>query len=219
MTDMSDRQLHTTVGEELTFEPSLDAAKIAVEVQNGIVTLTGSVPNFEGRQVAERAVKRLSGVTGVIENLTVNPFSEVHHADMDIAAAARRTLDWHVEIPQHSVRSSVERGWMTLEGQVEWAFQRQSAHDAVAALLGVTGVTNKVTLKPHATPEDVQTEIQAAFRRRSDVDANHVDVQVDGSTVTLSGQVRDWGEIDAAVSAALNAAGVTSVDNQLFVRR
>lgn len=217
MATMNDVLLRENVTAELLFEPSLDAAQIAVTVRNGIVTLSGTVSNFPEKWAAERAVKRVYGVEGVAEELIVHSISSEHPSDADIAGAARRALEWSVTVPEKSVQIRVEKGWVTLEGMVEWQFQRQDAHHVVAHLLGVKGVSNMITLKPHPTSADIHTRIEAAFKRSSELDASRVHVEVAGSSITLRGTLPNWNEIDAAGLAVWNAVGVTAVNNQIHI--
>lgn len=217
MTTRTDAQLHKNVVDELMFEPGVDESKVAVAVSRGVVTLSGSVPTYTGKWAAEKAVKRVHGVLGVAEELTVRALPDLLHTDTDIARAARRALDGHVVASQENVQVRVEKGVVTLEGEVESQFQRQNAHDAVAHLLGVRGVSNRVALRPQATPNTLHAGIEAALRRNSALNADHVSVEVKGSCVVLRGHLPSWAEIDAAVLAAWNAAGVTSVNSQLTI--
>lgn len=219
MTTMHDTLLQENVLAELLFEPSLDATHIVSVVKDGVVTLTGSVSNFPEKWAAERAVKRVFGVKGVAEELVVDFRSSTRHSDEDIVGAARRALEWSTTVPEKSVQIRVEKGWVTLEGVVEWQFQRQDAHNVVAHLLGVKGVSNMITLRPQVTSADVYTRIEAAFKRSGDLEADRVQVEVEGGKITLRGQLPNWTEIDAAGLAAWNAAGVTSVDNQIYIGR
>ncbi len=217
MTTMNDAFLQKNVLAELLFEPSLDASHIAVTVKNGVVTLSGSVANFPEKWAAERAVKRVFGVEGVAEELIVDFQSSTRHTDEDIAGAARRALEWSATVPEKSVQIQVEKGWVTLEGVVEWQFQRQDAHNVVARLLGVKGVSNMITLRPQVTSADVHTKIEAAFKRSSELDAGRVRVEAADGSITLRGTLPTWNEIDAAGLAAWNAAGVTAVNNQINI--
>lgn len=214
----TDVQLHKNVVDELDFEPCLDASKVAVTVKNGIVTLSGSVPNYTAKWAAEKAVKRVHGVMGVAEELTVRSYPDSQHTDRDVAEAARQALEWNVATAEKNIQIKVERGWVTFEGEVEWQFQRQSAHDAVAHLLGVKGVINLLTLSTTVSTADVQARISEAFKRATSLDASHVQVEADGGNVTLRGHLPSWTEIDAATLAAWNALGVTAVDNQISIR-
>ena len=217
MSKLTDAQLHKNVVDELAFEPSLDAGKIAVAVKNGIVTLSGSVPYYFEKWAAESAVKRVHGVEGVAEELVVHFLPDLDYTDTDIAGAARHALDWDTVLSSKDVKVRVEGGWVTLEGQLEWQFQRQSAHDAVAHLRGVRGVNNLLTLKVHLSPADIHSKIEAAFKRTADLDASHVHVVVSGGNVTLSGKLPTWSERDAATRAAWNTPGVSTVSNQIVI--
>jgi osmotically-inducible protein OsmY len=213
----TDVQLHKNVVDELEFEPCLDASKVAVTVKNGVVTLSGSVPNYTTKWAAEKAVKRIHGVMGVAEELTVRSYPDLRHTDRDVAEAARQALEWNVATAEKNIQIKVESGWVTFEGEVEWQHQRQSAHDAVAHLLGVKGVINLLTLRPGVSTDDIHARIEEAFKRATRLDASHVQVEADGGSVTLRGHLRSWDEIDAASLAAWNAPGVTSVNNQISI--
>lgn len=215
---MQDAQLHTNVTDELLFEPSLDASDVTVNVHGGIVTLSGSVPSYPEKWAAETAVKRVRGVQGVAEGLAVNFMGAAPRSDTDIAGAARRALEWSALVPEQDLQVQVEKGWITLDGQVDWQTQRQAAHDLVAHLLGVKGVSNMITLRPHVKTTDIHTLIEAAFRRSGELDARQVQVDVSGGTVTLRGALPTWMEIGAAGLAAWNAPGVSAVDNQITIQ-
>ncbi len=153
----ADVRLHRSVVEELTFEPTLDSSQIGVTVQDGIVTLTGSVPNYFDKWAAEGAVKRLQGVAGLVEELKVDLFPGMDITDIDIAEAVRRALEWDVVVADKQLKFKVEDGWVTLEGELEWAFQKQSALDAVASLAGVKGVHDQMTLEPTTLEPESET--------------------------------------------------------------
>jgi osmotically-inducible protein OsmY len=144
----ADVRLHRSVVEKLTFEPTLDSSQIHVAVEGGIVTLSGSVPKYFDKWSAESAVKRVQGLLGVVEELKVNLFPGMEKTDTDIAEAVRRALEWNVAVARKQLKFQVEDGWVTLEGQLEWNFQKQNAFDAVAHLVGVQGVHDHMTLEP-----------------------------------------------------------------------
>lgn len=215
MTTLNDAQLQANVVAELLFDPNLDAANVEAAVHHGVVTLSGSVANFPEKQAAERAVKRVHGVEGVAVELVVASLSDLQHLDANIAGAARRALEWSATVPEQRVRVQVKGGWITLEGTVDSQLQRQEAHDVVARLIGVTGVSNLITLEPVVTPQDIRARIEAAFKRSNHLGGDRVQVEVEGGQVTLRGHLPSWAEIDAAGLAAWNAVGVVSVNNQL----
>ena len=217
MSSRTDAQIHKDVVDELGFEPSVDTSRIAVAVSDGIVTLSGSVPNFFEKWRSENAVKRVSGVQGVAEELTVSLFPGMEQTETDIASAAAHALEWDSVIPQESIRVNVENGWITLSGQLEWQYQSQRAFEAVAHLRGVKGVTNLIAVTPLVSPVDIRARITGAFERSAELDAARVRIDVSGGHVTLRGSLSTWSERDAATKAAWNASGVTGVTNEIVV--
>ena len=217
MSSRSDAQIHKDVIDEIAFEPSVDNSRIAVAVTDGIVTLSGSVPNFFEKWRSESAVKRVSGVQGVVEELTVSLFPAMEQTETEIASAAVNALEWDSVIPHASVRVNVQNGWITLSGQLEWQYQSQRAFDAVAHLRGVRGVNNLIAVTPLVSPVDIRARISGAFERSAELDAARVRIEVSGGHVTLRGSLSTWGERDAATKAAWNASGVTGVTNEIVV--
>ena len=217
MSTRTDAQLHKNVVDELAFEPSVDVSQVAVAVKSGVVTLSGNVPNYHTKWATEKAVKRVHGVMGVAEELTIRTDPDSLHTDRDIAESARHMLEWNVMTAERNIQIKVEGGWVTLEGEVERQYQRQAAHDVVAHLLGVLGVINLLTLRSKVMTTDVHARIEAALKRSTRLDASHVQVEADGGSVTLRGRLPSWAEIDAATLAAWNTAGVISVNNQISI--
>lgn len=210
-------ELQRMVQDELEWEPKLDTGEIGVSATDGVVTLTGHVKSYADKWTAEKAAKRVMGVHGVANDLVVKLPSTATRDDTDLAEAALNALEWHTTVPEDRVKVSVSNGWITLEGEVDWYYEKDSAYRAVRDLMGVKGVTNRITLMPHASAMRVKDEIEAAFRRSAQVDSKHVQVAVSGSRVTLSGHVRSWQESDDAEWAAWSAPGVTHVENRLVV--
>jgi osmotically-inducible protein OsmY len=218
MTKAHDLDLRKNVLEELEWDPSIDARPIGVAVDDGIIQLTGHVPTYADKGNAERIVKRVHGVQGVANDLEVRIEPSAHRDDVDIAHSAVNALEWNVAVPKGHVSVSVSKGWVTLEGNVEWHFQKRAADDAVRTLFGVRGVTNKieVTAKP-ARIEDVKGKIEAALKRNAEIDAQKISVQARDGRVVLSGTVRSWVERDDAVNAAWSAPGVNAVVDQIRI--
>ena len=213
----TDLQLQRDILDELQWEPSIDAAEIGVTVDGGIVTLTGCVTTYTEKLAAERAAQRIAGVKAVANDVEVNFNGTAERTDADIAKLAVDTLKWRALIPEDRVKVAVSKGWVTLEGQVDWQYQRAAAEDAVRPLLGVRGVINDIVVKPRASASDVKTRIEAAFRRSAEVDAKKVRIEAHGGKVTLHGDVRSWSERQEAERTAWAAPGVSSVENLIAV--
>jgi osmotically-inducible protein OsmY len=210
-------ELQHDVQEELRWSLGSKAGEIGVSGGDGVVTLTGHVESYTQKRIAEKAAKRVLGVRGVANDLAVRLPSDKKRDDTDIAVAAVHALKWQTAIPEDRISVSVHQGWVTLEGEVEWFYQKDSAYRAVRDLTGVRGVTNEITLKPKATATDVREKIEAAFRRSAEIDAQHVRVEVTGNRAVMRGRVSSWAEHREAEQAAWAAPGITSVDNQLTV--
>jgi osmotically-inducible protein OsmY len=213
----TDLQLQRDILDELQWEPSIDAAEIGVTVDGGIVTLTGRVTTYTEKLAAERAAQRIAGVKAVANDVEVNFNGTAERTDADIAKLAVETLKWRALIPEDRVKVAVSKGWVTLEGQVDWQYQRAAAEDAIRPLLGVRGVINDIIVKPRASASDVKTRIEAAFRRSAEVDAKKVRIEAHGGKVTLHGDVRSWSERQEAERTAWAAPGVSSVENLIAV--
>jgi osmotically-inducible protein OsmY len=210
-------QLQRDVQDELKWEPALDEAGIGVSVEDGAVTLTGHVSTYSEKTAAERATKRVHGVHAVANDLVVKLPSSKERDDTDIAEAAARALQWRSDVPSDAIKAVITKGWVTLEGNVEWYFQKQAAYDAIRHLSGVKGVTNNVAIKPRASAFQVKEKIQDAFRRSAEIDAKRVQADVQDSKVILRGTVRSWAEREDAESAAWAAPGVSKVESHIAV--
>ena len=210
-------ELQRDVMDELEFEPSVNAANIGVTTKNGIVTLTGKVSSYAEKYAATEAAGRVIGVKAVIDEMKVDLPSFHQRDDQDIAEAAVNALKWHVLIPQNAIRVKVDKGWVTLEGTVDYKFQQSVAEDAVQNLTGVTGVSNLITLKTVVAPSDLKIKIENALSRAAELDGEDITVEVTGNKVTLKGNVSSWAERDEAERAAWSAPGVWTVDDQLEI--
>lgn len=213
----SDSQLKKDVESELEWNAAVKANNIGVAVKDGVVTLSGHLDSFAEKYAAERAVQRVLGVKGLAVELDVRLGASAKRTDADIAAAAESALHWSALVPEDRVKVMVEKGWLTLSGEVDWDYQRSYAMKAVRPLTGVLGVTNSLTVKPQVTPANIKSRIQSALERQADREANNIEVVVSGHTATLKGQVHSWAERTAAQGAAWSAPGITSVVNELRV--
>jgi osmotically-inducible protein OsmY len=216
MTD--DDALRESVLAELAWEPAVDATHIGVIARNGIVTLTGHVPSYAQRLVAEQAAKRVRGVRGLAMELEVRLAGEKKHADHEIAERAVRMLNWDEAVPRDRITVEVDHGVVTLSGTVDWNYQRIEAEQDVRKLGGVRDVINTIVVKPRVEPAAVRERIVAAFKRNAELDASGVTVMAEGGKVVLSGKVRSWAERELAHRAAWSAPGVASVEDHIVVR-
>ena len=212
----SDNSLRDDVLLELKWDPKISSASdIGVAVKDGVVTLTGFVPSFWEKDAAEKAVKRVYGVKGVANDIEVKLFWQ--RTDPEIARDAVRELESHVSIPADRIKVTVKDGWVTLEGTVDWEYQKSLAQSAMKKLKGVSGVTNKIQVTPKASAAEVKSKIEEALRRSAELDARRITVEIEGSTVKLYGSVSSWAERDEAERAAWSAPGTTMVENHILV--
>lgn len=214
---MNDRNLHQAVLDELEWDPSFNAAHIGVAVEDSVVSLTGHVSSYAEKIAAERAVKRVAGVRGIAQAIEVRYPSDKKTADDQIAKRAIDILSWNTTIPENRIKVTVQRGWVTLSGEVNWGYQRLEAENAVRKLSGVTGLTNSITVRSVAKAPDVKERIERALKRNADMEANSIQVSVAGGKVTLEGKVRAWYERDLAERTAWAAPGVTAVEDRISI--
>jgi osmotically-inducible protein OsmY len=213
----ADSALQQDVVSELTWEPSIRDEDVAVAVKDGVVTLAGTVDTYAQRYAAERAAARVKGVRAIANELMVKLSRTTERSDSEIAHAALNALKVDIEVPDPRIRLKVANGWITLNGDLDWNYQRLAAERAVRYLTGVKGIVNSITLAPAPTRADVRDHIEAALTRQAEIDASHVMVDIDGHTITLRGKVRSLAEKNDAASAAWAASGVTSVVNHIEV--
>jgi osmotically-inducible protein OsmY len=215
----ADSDIKRDVEEELEWEPNVDATDIAVAVKNGVVTLTGFVRSYAHKLAAERATKSVAGVVGLANDIEVRLPGADARPDPEIAREIAAELKLWLPYSAEHIKAVVKNGWVTLEGEVEWNYQRDHAERAVRWIKGVNGVSNLIRLKPRATPSptEIKHKIEEAFRRSALVDANRVTVEASGGEVMLRGTVRSWAERQEAERAAWAAPGVIRVDNRITV--
>jgi osmotically-inducible protein OsmY len=213
----SDSEIERDVREELKWDPDLDASDIAVSVKDGVVTLAGFTPSYADRLEAEAAAKRVAGVLAVANDIEVRLPAIDQRPDPDIARDAVAALKAELPISYDRIKLTAKDGWITLEGAVEWQYQKTTAENAVRRVKGVKGVTNVVTVKPKVEPSELQRKIMEAFKRNAEVDANRITVEANGSEVILKGTVRSWIEREEAERVAWSAPGVTRVEDRIVV--
>ena len=213
----SDSQLQKEVMAELKWEPSVHAESIGVEVTDGVVTLAGHVGSYSEKWSAERAAQRVAGASAVAIEIDVKLPSSSQRTDADIARSAESVLQWTTFLPNDSIKVMVEKGWITLSGQVDWGYQRQTAKDAVRHLMGVTGVSDQIVLKPSISLSAVKADIEDALKRRARLDAKKISIEVNGADVTLTGTAHSWSDKELATHAAWSTPGVHNVIDRISI--
>ena len=213
----TDADLKRDVTAELAWDPAVKSTAIGVAVKDGVVTLSGHLETFAEKHAAARAIRRVAGLKAIALELDVKLAPDHKRSDTDIAASAEEALKWNTLVPLESVRLTVDHGWVTLQGDVEWDYQRRSVEKAIRPLMGVVGISNEITLRSVAKAADLSRKIQEALTRQAIREAKHIRVDVDGTTVKLSGTVHSWQERDAAQGVAWSAPGVQAVVDELRV--
>ena len=216
--DKTNKELQEDVVEELQYEPSVDASQIGVMARDGIVTLTGTVKNYAEKYAAVHSAERVAGVRAVADEMKVDLPAMHMRDDEDIARAAAKALEWDVWVSSKKIKVKVDSGWITLEGEVDFNFQKTAAEYEMRNLTGVKGVTNLINLKKQPVkPSDVKTKIDTALRRAAELDADRIEVEVVNDKVILRGKVHSWAERQEAERAAWSAPGVYAVEDDLVI--
>jgi osmotically-inducible protein OsmY len=214
----TDAQIHKDVLAELHWDPRVEETEVGVEVDAGVVTLTGTVDSWAKLMAAVAAAHRVAGVQDVANNLKVKPRGATTPTDTDIAQAVRRALEWDVFVPERDIKSTVSDGQVRLEGTVKSGNQRDAAERAIRNLAGVRSVVNLIAVEPPKIEAgDIRKAIEAALERRAEREARRVRIEVNNGIVALSGTVHSWAERQAVCSAARFTPGVRSVDDRLHV--
>lgn len=216
-TTMNDVTLRQHIIAALEFEPSLDAVHIGVAVEDGIVTLTGHVRSYAEKLTAELLTQRIRGVRAVAEEIEVRFPEDKKTADDEIARRALSIIAWDTTIPDDTIKLKVQKGWITLTGEVEWHFQRAAAESAIRRLTGVAGVINLLSIRPRLDLSNIRSCIEGALKRDAEIEAGGINIKVSGSKVILEGRVHAWRERGVAERAAWATPGVTAVEDHLAV--
>jgi osmotically-inducible protein OsmY len=214
---MIDQALKRSVLDELAWQPAFDEAHIGVTVRSGVVTLTGYVGSYAEKCAVERAAGRVTGVRAIAEQLEIHALSGAGHGDEQIAERALDVIAWDLAVPKDSVNIRIDKGWVTLTGEVGWRFQKQAAEADIRNLRGVMGVSNAIEIKPKIPACNLERQIKAAFRRNTEFEAENIVITVDGTTITLTGQVDSYCARTLAADTAWSAPGVTQVHDLLTV--
>ena len=213
----TDADLKRDVTAELAWDPAVKSTAIGVAVQDGVVTLSGHLETFADKHAAARALRRVAGVKAIALELDVRLSPDHKRSDTDIAAGAEEALKWNTLVPLQAIRLTVDHGWVTLQGEVEWDYQRRSVEKAIRPLMGVVGIGNEITLRARPEAIDLSRKIQEALTRQALREAKQIQVDVDGTTVKLSGKVHSWQEREAVQGVAWATPGVHAVINELHV--
>jgi osmotically-inducible protein OsmY len=212
-----DSDIKLDVEDELRWDPDIDATDIGVAVKSGVVTLTGFVHSYSHKLQAEEDAKRVTGVSGVANDIEVRLPSADVRPDPEIARDVVSELRLQLPFSWEKLKAVVKNGWVTLEGEAEWNYQRERAEQAVRHVKGVIGVSNLIKLKPSVAAADIKRKIEEAFKRHAEIDANRIQVRTSGSEVILEGTVRSWAERQEAERVAWSAPGVAKVEDRIII--
>ena len=213
----TDQDIQKDVMDELRWVPALNSTEIGVAVHNGIVTLSGTVPFYSDKLAAEEAAKRVKGVKAVAEDIEVSLNPNAQLSDSQIAESVVRALEWNTSVPHENIKIKVDDGRVTLEGEVDWLYQKEAALNAIRYLRGVKGIGNWITVKPKINTAIIKENIRKALERSADFEADKIIIDTLGSKVILKGSARSWNERKEVERAAASAPGVTEVDDQFVV--
>lgn len=213
----TDADLKRDVTAELAWDPAVKSTAIGVAAKDGVVTLTGHLETYAEKHAAARAVQRVAEVKAIALELDVKLAPDHRRSDTDIAASAEQALKWNTLVPAQAIRLTVDHGWVTLQGDVEWDYQRRSVEKAIRPLMGVVGISNEITLRAKSKAANLSHRIEEALTRQAIREAKKIEVAVEGTTVKLRGTVHSWHEREAVQGVAWSAPGVRTVVNELHV--
>ena len=214
----TDSELKKDVLAELAWDPVVPEARVGVSVNDGVVTLTGHLDSYSEKIAARRAVERVGEVKALAMEIDVIPLGVHQRSETEIAAAVDHALSWNTSVPKDRIKVTVEKGWVTLGGEVDWNFQRRAVERLVRPLKGVVGISDNIGIKAAAVPTNLTNRIQDALVRQAMREAKRIEIATDGGVVTLSGQVHSWAERSAVEGATWSAPGVSRVNNLLTVQ-
>lgn len=212
-----DEQIRDDIQEEITFDPRVKSTDIGVTVKTGAVRLTGTVTSYAERIAAENAAKRVKGVHAIAEDIEVRPAAGAKETDETIAERISNLLEWNIMAPNAAVQAEVRNGFVSLTGDVDWNFERETIKNQISHLAGVRGIDNRIELKSRVSEKDVSKNIARALHRNADIERSHVNFEVDGSTVTITGDVQAYYEKELIEDAVWAAPGVNEVVDKLRV--
>jgi len=213
----TDGQIKQDILDELVFQPNIDETQIGVIVEEGVVTITGTVDDFHKKVSAENLVKKIKGVKAVAEDIEVKYGIEFQKTDKEIAKAIVRAFEWNTAVPEDKITIEIQSGWITLSGEVEFWYQKDTARCVINGIIGVKGIINNIDIKPTIKPDEVKEKITRAFKRLADIEAENITIEVDQNTVTLHGKVHSLKEKEEATKTAYHIVGINKVVNQLIV--
>ncbi|GLU56929.1 BON domain-containing protein [Dyadobacter frigoris] len=214
----TNEDLQKDVQDAIKWEPLLKAAEIGVTAKDGVITLSGTVDSYAKKSEAEAAAKRVTGVKVVVEQIEIKTYSNLYDRDdNDLVNEVLNAYKWNWEIPNDKVKVKVENGWITLEGELNWNYQREAAERLIKKLAGIKGVSNLITIKSETHDEIEKMGIESALARNWSIKEQNIHVKVDGTKVTLTGDVDSWYQKEEAGRIAWNAPGVVTVNNELLV--